>query len=142
MNHTSQTILNACRRLKCKRGTGEDVIREFENLSGVSLPEDYRYFLTIADGAEGFLGEEIYVMLWPVEEILEMNTGYEVQEYAPGLLLFGSNGGGEAYAFDTRDGRMAVVSVPFVGMDLSEIRFLAPSFNEFVEKAGRGEIQW
>jgi len=141
MNDTNQTILTACQHLECKGGVEETTIREFENLSGLSLPADYRYFLTIANGAEGFLSDDIYVMLWAVEELLELNRGYEVEEYAPGLLLFGSSGGGEAYAFDTRGGRMGVVSVPFVVMELSKVRFLAPSFTEFLEKAVGGKLQ-
>ena len=45
------------------------------------------------------------------------NRDYEVESYCPELLLFGSSGGGEAYAFDKRSLPWRVVEVPFVGMD-------------------------
>jgi hypothetical protein len=49
-------------------------------------------------------------------------------------LLFGSSGGGEAFAFDVREpGKTPVVSVPFVGMDLNDIAPLAETFDGFLE---------
>jgi hypothetical protein len=45
-----------------------------------------------------------------------MNAGYGVSKFAPHLLLFGTDGGGEAYAFDTRTEPWNVVEVPFIGM--------------------------
>ena len=63
-----------------------------------------------------------------------MNKAYEVAEYAPGLLLFGSDGGGEAFAFDTRSATKPIVSVPFVGMELTVTRRLASNFTEFLEE--------
>src|ERR1044072_7362040 len=75
-------------------------IRHFESESGLRLPDDYARFLQQTNGGEGFLGNA-YVILWRVEELIEMNKAYEVTEYAPGLFLFGSDGGGEAFAFDT-----------------------------------------
>lgn len=53
--------------------------------------------------------------------------------YAPGLFLFGSDGGGEAFAFDLRSNPPPVVSVPFVGMDLSLVEFVAVDFGAFLE---------
>ena len=50
---------------------------------------------------------------------------------APGIFLFGSNGGGEAYGFDKRPST-SVVQVSFVGIDRSLVEYLAPSFTEFL----------
>jgi hypothetical protein len=61
--------------------------------------------------------------------LLELNKDYQVDEYAPGLFFFGSNGGGEAFAFDLRTAARPVVAVPFVGMDLSLATVLAPEFH-------------
>jgi hypothetical protein len=69
----------------------------------------------------------------PVEELLKMNKAYEAAEYAPGLFLFGSNGGGAAYAFDKRSNN-SIVAVPFVGMDTSLAQHLAPNFQPFIER--------
>lgn len=110
----------------------DDVIQKFEQSSGLLLPDDYVAFLRESNGGEGFIGENAYLILWPVEQLLELNTAYQVQEYAPGLLFFGSDGGGEAYAFDTRMAELPVVSVPFVGMGHSLVRRIAPTFSAFL----------
>ena len=107
-------------------------IRDFESESGIKLPTEYVQFLEASDGGEGFLGEA-YLILWRIGELKEMNKAYQVAEYAPGLLLFGSDGGGEAFAFDLRSGKSGIVSVPFVGMELSLARPLAENFDSFLE---------
>jgi hypothetical protein len=73
------------------------IIAESEKQLPGKLPLEYVEFLKLTNGAEGFVGRA-YVMLWSVEELASMNHSYEVQDYAPGLLIFGSDGGGEAYS--------------------------------------------
>jgi hypothetical protein len=99
---------------------------------GSSLPGDYASFLEICNGGEGMLGRH-YLMLWKVDEIAHLNEAYQVSEYAPGLLFFGSNGGGEAFAFDTRQTPWSVVKVPFVGMNLEHVIQIAGSFGSFMQ---------
>lgn len=100
-----------------------------------SLPADFREFLLRTNGGEGMIGEN-YVMLWNATELGEYNESYQVNQYAPGLLLFGSDGGGEGFAFDTRTAPPTVVTVPFVGMSLKYAKPVAPSFAAFLEKLG------
>ncbi|MBT0627348.1 SMI1/KNR4 family protein [Pseudomonas fluorescens] len=83
---------------------------------GVALPESYIEFLKTHDGGEGFIGDS-YIIFWKAEELVEFNREYEVETYAPGILLFASNGGGEGYGFDTLDAAMPVVRIPFIGMN-------------------------
>jgi len=111
-----------------------DLILEFENTSGVKLPEDYVSFLRLGNGGEGFIGLSSYTILWKLEELQQFNEEYEVSKYAPGLFLIGSNGGGEAFAFDTRDAGLAVVQVPFVGMDIEYAEVLGATFTQFLQR--------
>jgi len=99
---------------------------------GFLLPADYAQFMQKADGGEGFIGKH-YLMLWPVAEVIKENTGTYYAEAAPGLLLFGSNGGGEAFAFDTRSVPASFVMVPFIGMELNAAHLIAPTFRSFLE---------
>ena len=101
------------------------------------VPEDYMCFLRETNGGEGFVGDN-YIILWTIEDLLVLNRSYMVDEYAPGLFLFGTDGGGEGFAFDTRSEARPIVSVPFVGMDLSLIRPIAPSFDEFLQALYKG----
>ncbi|MDR2675344.1 MAG: SMI1/KNR4 family protein [Opitutaceae bacterium] len=98
----------------------------------LSLPSDYIAFLEATNGGEGMIGET-YLILWKAGELQEMNVSYQVSEYAPEILLIGSDGGGEAFAFDTRASHWPVVKVPFVGMELDCVEVVAPSFDAFLK---------
>lgn len=102
-----------------------------EDHFGLLLPSDYRQFMEGRDGGEGFIGGH-YLILWRMEELIEFHRQYEVEDYAPGLLLFGSSGGGEAFAFDRRDSAMRIVMVPFVGLCLDDAVPIAKNFDEFL----------
>jgi hypothetical protein len=68
---------------------------------------------------------------------LRQNAGYKVSEFIPGFFGFGSNGGGELLAFDTRGSEpWPIVMIPFIPMDVNEARQIASSFDEFVFAIG------
>ena len=110
-----------------------DSISACEKSLNYKLPKDYVEFLMIKNGGEGFIGNESYLILWPIEDIVNFNREYEVANYCPGLLLIGSSGGGEAYAFDMRNSPWSVVQVPFVGMDYSLVELIGLSFQGFID---------
>lgn len=114
----------------------EDSIQTLERSLGWALPADYAAFLRLHDGGEGFIGEN-YLILWRVAELAPFNLEYEVYKYAPGLFLFGSSGGGEAYGFDLRDPSLPIVRVPFIGMELKYAIFVARNFTDFVTNLAR-----
>src|SRR5947199_4788233 len=86
-----------------------------------SLPEDYFSFLEYSNGGEGpLLIEPGWFSLWPAEEVIISNIEYGIKEWFPGFFGFGSNGGGELFAFDTRSAPpLKVYMIPFIGMDES-----------------------
>ena len=66
---------------------------------GIELPEGYLTLLRLSNGGGGPLGvEPSWFQLWPADEALASNRGYEVHEYQPGLFGFGLNGEGELLA--------------------------------------------
>ncbi|UEP38553.1 SMI1/KNR4 family protein [Burkholderia ambifaria] len=117
-------------------GASNQAVSDLISLIEIALPDDYLAFLKEHNGGEGFIDND-YLMLWRAEDIIAFNKEYEVVEYAPGLLLFGSNGGGEAYAFDTRDSSMRIVQVPFIGMSLADIRPIADSLTALLSGASQ-----
>ncbi len=102
----------------------------------VSLRDDYRAFMLQCNGGEGVIGQG-YLALWTIEELADLNRDYEVEESAPGLVVFGSDGGGEAFAFDYRDEARNYVRVPFVGMSLELIVSLGSNLEEFFGAVAR-----
>jgi hypothetical protein len=120
-------------------GTSDAVIRALATSAPIDLPDIYLEFLRNSNGAAGNLGlEPGYVVFWRAEEVLEHNAGYKVTEFAPGFFGFGSNGGGELLAFDTRGAKpWPVVMIPMIPMDPKEAIQIAPNFITFLTAFGR-----
>lgn len=106
---------------------------------GVALPASYIDFLKQHNGGEGFIGDN-YIIFWEAEQLIDFNREYEVETYAPGILLFASSGGGEGYGFDTDDRAMPIVRIPFIGMDRQSIDVVASDISDFFARlAGKNE---
>jgi hypothetical protein len=114
-------------------------IEQCQSRLNFALPADYVALMREMNGGEGFVGEGGYLMLWPIEELIRHNLGYESTENVPGLFLFGSNGGGEAYAFDTRLATCPIVMVPFIVMEFEALIPIAPDIESFLRKLPGGK---
>ena len=82
----------------------------------IEVPSDFRDYLQRGNSTAGFLDTkdfERYFDLCPESELEEWNRDYEVESHAPGFTVFGTNGGGELYAFGI-DG--AVYELPEIGL--------------------------
>ncbi len=130
---TQRLVANLLDSFNCNPPVSDSAIDAFELRSRLRLPSDYVDFLKTGNGGDGFIGDSTYLILWRLEDIVKFNIAYEVHEYAPGLILIGSDGGGEAFAFDTNASPWPVARIPFVGMDRELIVVLAPNFVSFVE---------
>jgi hypothetical protein len=53
------------------------------------------------------------------QRLEQFNREYEVNEYASGIILIGSDGGGEGFGFDRQSVAMFIVRVPFIGIGSS-----------------------
>lgn len=111
----------------------DESLQHLKEIKSFELPDDYLSCLVEANGGEGFIGEE-YLILWKIEELEQFNREYEVETYAPGLFLFGSNGGGEGFGFDTRSKPYKIVQVPFIGMDLKYAKHVADNFLDLLKR--------
>ena len=89
-----------------------------------------------ANGGEGFIGER-YVRLWRAEELIGMNLGHNVAQFFPDMFFIGTDGAGEAYAFNVSESDGAVFEVPFIGL-ASDAKMIADSFGSFVSEATLG----
>lgn len=108
-------------------------IEELSSVLGVSLPTSYLDFLRQHNGGEGYIGDS-YIILWKAEELAAFNREYEVEKYAPGIILFGSSGGGEGYGFDTQSTSMPIVRIPFIGMERRYATLIAEGLPELFSK--------
>src|SRR4051794_1898687 len=113
-------------------GATDSEIRDCEQMIKHTLPEEYAEFMRLTNGGEGFIGEG-YASFFALDQLQLMNESYEVEDFAPGLVIFASNGGGEAYGFDTRDEEWPIVMVPFIVMDWKYAIPMGRSFSEFLQ---------
>ena len=120
-------------------GATQDAIDALRRAAPIELPSAYLEQLRRSNGGEGDLAVEPgWIVFWPAEEVIENNQGYEVEQWVPGLFGFGSNGGGELLAFDTREGQpFPIVMVPFIPMELEEAVVIAKDFAELLRHLGR-----
>lgn len=121
------------KKMSVKPGVTREEIAQVEGMLQKEFPPDYVSFLLFTDGGIGSIGEGNYVELWPLEELIPSNEANEVNKYAPGLLLFGSDGGGEAYGFNTNVHPYEVVKIPFIGLEWEDAIDLSHSFIGFLK---------
>lgn len=102
------------------------------------LPQDYLAYIQQNNGFDGMIQNE-YVSLWKFENLEENNKGYGVEETAPGLFLFGSNGGGEALGFDLRTDEKRIVLVPFIPLRWEDAIVVGTDFTDFLHRLENGK---
>ena len=99
-----------------------------------NLPESYIEFLKFSNGIEGSVSNGSYLRLWKAEELDELNKGYEAEEYVPGMLLVGTDGGDEAIGIDLRKDSSTFGSyfmVPFITLRWEDAKLLGPEVTDF-----------
>ena len=94
---------------------GNDIIK----INDVVLPMSYVEFMRTHNGGEGDIGET-WLVLYPLDELQDLNEDYEIEQFLPGHIIIGSNGGGELYGIDNKGNYF---NVPMI-MDEKDITFL------------------
>ena len=124
-------LVAVSRRLKTSAGASSESLTDLIDQLGHQLPSDYLSFMQITNGAEGPLGGS-YIVIWPVEEVVPLNKANAVAEFAPNLVLFGSDGGSTGYGFDPVSPCPVIVAVDLILTDVVEP--MGSSLSEFFEK--------
>jgi hypothetical protein len=94
------------------------------------FPEDYLEAVEEIGGREGFLGGT-FLRMYRLEELMALNFEYGVPELFPEVLMFASNGCGDAFAFPI--GQQSVVRVPLIPLSGEFAEYRAMGFTEFVQ---------
>ena len=114
-------------------------IEEVENRINFLLPEDYKFYATNYIENESFVGNE-FVRLWDFNEILELNSGYEITEYLKNTIAIGGNGSGEFIAIENlENGEYRIVLSPFIDLDNINHIEIGNSFTDFFERLENGK---
>jgi hypothetical protein len=105
-----------------------------EEALGLTLPEDYKAFLRLHDGAQGWIGNTRFE-LWRAGELAQINR----DQATLGLLAFGGDGGKGVLAFDLRSRPWAVVIAPLAAFNHDSGRAVARSFSGLFHRLARSE---
>ncbi len=119
-------------------GATDEAIDEAERLLGVQFPGDYRAFVATENGVASWFGN-VYLMLYPVESLPDLNQVHDHSSYLPGFAIIGSDGAAELFGFDFRVDPVPVVMVNNVSGGWEDAIRQAESFREFMEGRRRGE---
>jgi hypothetical protein len=119
---------------KVSAGTSEEYLQKLMTDLGYRLPEDYLAFMCQWNGYNGDVGTYGTVNIWAAEEILPVNQANHFREWIQGFVLFGSDGGGEFYAFDMRHEPPNVVMIPSISLKLDEAIDVGDTFLGFLER--------
>jgi len=111
-------------------------IETAEKFFNLQLPTDYKEFLQFTNGLEGETIDS-YLVLWSVEEVVELNQAYNVKEFVSDIILIGSDGAEDAFAFDTTN--MTIVKLPFIGMGHIANEKLSDTFGDFLSSQMKEE---
>jgi len=104
-------------------------IETAEKFFNLKLPTDYKEFLQFSNGLEGETADS-YLVLWSAQELVELNQAYNVKEFVSSIIILGSDGAEDAFAFDTTN--MTIVKLPFIGMGHIANEKLSDNFADFL----------
>lgn len=111
----------------------EESLRKIESEIHMTFPAQYREFMLETGGAEGMIGENSYLVIWPAEEIIPCNKYGKIEEFTPGFIQFASDGGGMAYVFDKRQGDIFIAAIPDDSIHIEDAIILGKTFEEFLQ---------
>ena len=95
-------------------GATDEALDAAEAELSIEFPSDYRAMMRRVNGGEAWLGDS-YVRIWSVEDFVETTSYFRAHTFPPVFTFFGTNGGGEAFAWDSRPDRKAhYIVIPFI----------------------------
>lgn len=120
-------------------GASEQAIDQLLSVTYAELPTSYISLLRLSNGGEAPLAVQPYlVILDDAESVAESVDHAEHEQFFPGFIMIGSNGGGEYIAIDTRKSPpWPVVAIDMINSNLDEtVLPIAPDFDAFIELLG------
>jgi hypothetical protein len=137
----SNSISDILPDITLKEPASPQLLEAMNVKAGVQLPSAYLDILHLSNGLAGPIDKYTYIILWPIEEVIQNNEEYATREFLPNVFLIGSDGGEIAYGLDLRASSNTYsyfIAVPFLDMDWSEVLILGNTFPDFVSKLKEG----
>ncbi len=108
-----------------------------ENLLNVRFPSGYLEIIKYGDELEGKIGET-YFSFWPVTQLSKLNKEFKVDYYlSENIIVFATNGGGKAFAFDYRSTPPKIVLTSLGDLDIKELKLISKSIDDLFDFASK-----
>ena len=128
----NESILEILKKMDKETPATKIMIEKVEKEWNISLPGEYKQLILFSNGIEGPIGKASYLSIWPINELIELNQEYAVDEFLPGIKYFGSDGGDMAYGFEFDHDRTTIIEIPFDSINKEEVKKYGESFFEFL----------
>lgn len=94
------------------------IVIDFFNSNGYEVSNDFAEFYSKYNGGHGEVEDDVYMEIWNLNEIIELNKMYNVSKNIDNVLIFGSDGADMAIGYDYKENKYLIV--PFIGMGFLE----------------------
>ena len=108
----------------------EMVIKNFLAQIDFNLSNGFMDYFTKSNGGK-IDNENDLIFLWPLNKMIQLNKGYGADKYCPEFFLFGSDGGGEAFAIEKTTG--CIFMIPFIILDKEDAIYKYKDFAELLK---------
>lgn len=114
-------------------GASEASIKELQEQIGFKLPPDYIELMKEFNGGEGEVGENGWLCLFPIEDLIATNQDYQLlMQQIPDYFLFGKDAADTGYAFHKKQQTIHSFGL-MSNFKTDPIEFCANSFSDFLE---------
>ncbi len=110
-------------------GANDTEIRETEKELKFKIPGELEEVLRESNGFSCDSG----VLVYGTSEIAERNMNYEVEEYAPGYLAIGDDGGDYVFLISQEEGEKKILAVDCGDMNPEDSEIVSHSLKEWIE---------
>ena len=103
----------------------------------ISIPAEYIELIREASEIELFIDGHDYFRIWGANGVLEMNLAYRIQDYLPGALAIGDDGGGSTLFYASAAYGVGLFRTGLGDLDMSDAVYIASSLTALL-KGGEG----
>lgn len=107
----------------------QKMIDDFLLNAPIELPNGFIDFYKKNNGAE-IISDNTYTIIWKLDELLQNNNDYAIDEFAPHFFIFGSDSADTAFVIERNSGK--IFEMPFIGMSNDEALFISDTFEGFL----------
>lgn len=125
-------ILNIIEKFEKNSIPDTNKITDLISNTNFSIDKDFIELYSIYDGMSGELASGESLILWRIEDVIDLNPYYEDIDICKEMLFFGTDGSNFGYAFFKKNN--TIIGIDFFDISYKDPTFIANSFKEFLEK--------